>query len=111
MPWYDYIVYFFAGAFLANSVPHLVQGICGNKFQTPFASPPAVGESSATVNVIWGWFNLVIAGLLLHYFFPPLPPPLGLCAAAAVGALLTALWLAGHFGKVRITAPHPHDRG
>lgn len=110
MPWYDYIVYFFVGAFLANSVPHLVQGICGNKFQTPFASPAGVGESSATVNVIWGWFNLVIAGVLLHFFYPPLPQP-GLCAAVAVGALLSALWLARHFGKVRHTAPHPHDGG
>jgi hypothetical protein len=107
MPWYDYVVWFFAGAFLANSVPHFVQGICGNKFQTPFASPPGVGESSPTVNVIWGWINLVIGGLLLHFFFPPLPPPLGLCAAAAVGALVTALGLAYHFGRVRNVTPHP----
>jgi hypothetical protein len=41
-----------AGAFLANGVPHFVQGICGNKFQTPFARPRGVGESSALVNVI-----------------------------------------------------------
>ena len=46
MPWYDYLAHFFAGAFLANGVPHFVQGICGNKFQSPFASPPGVGESS-----------------------------------------------------------------
>ena len=56
MPWYDYVAHFFAGAFLANGVPHFVQGICGNKFQTPFASPRGVGKSSAIVNVIWGWF-------------------------------------------------------
>jgi hypothetical protein len=35
MPWYDYLVHFVAGAFLANGVPHFVQGVCGNKFQTP----------------------------------------------------------------------------
>jgi hypothetical protein len=107
MPWYDYVAWLFAGAFLANSVPHFVQGICGNRFQTPFASPPAVGESSATVNVVWGWFNVVIGGLLLHFFFPPPPAPLRLWAAAAVGALISALWLAHHFGKVRSAAPHP----
>jgi hypothetical protein len=107
MPWYDYVAWFFAGVFLANSVPHFLQGICGNKFQTPFASPPGVGESSAAVNVIWGWFNLVVGGLLLRFFFPPLPPALGLCAAAAAGVLLTALGLAYHFGKVRNAAPHP----
>jgi hypothetical protein len=107
MPWYYYVAYFFAGAFLANSVPHVVQGICGNKFQTPFASPPGVGESSATINVLWGWLNLVIGGGLLRYFFPPLLPPPGLCVAGAIGALASALWLAHHFGKVREGAPHP----
>ena len=106
MPWYYYLAHFFAGAFLANSIPHLVQGMCGNKFQSPFASPPGVGESSATVNVIWGWFNLIVGGALLRLFFP-LPPPVGSLIAAALGALVLALWLANHFGKVRTTAPHP----
>jgi hypothetical protein len=32
---------------------------------------------------------------------------MGLCAAAALGALTIALWLAKHFGKVRNNAPHP----
>ena len=62
MLWYDYVLHFIAGAVLANGVPHFVQGICGNKFQTPFARPRGVGESSALVNVIWGWVNFVIAG-------------------------------------------------
>ena len=61
MLWYDYLAHFFAGAFLANGVPHFVQGICGNKFQTPFASPPGVGKSSAIVNVLWGLFNFAVA--------------------------------------------------
>jgi hypothetical protein len=108
MPWYYYLAYFFAGAFLANAVPHFVQGICGNRFQTPLASPPGIGESSAVVNVLWAFFNLAIGGGLLHYFFPPvLPPPLASCIAAAAGALLTALWLAMHFSKVRNSPPHP----
>jgi hypothetical protein len=98
---------FFCGAFLANSVPHLVQGICGNNFQTPFASPPGVGEASATVNVLWGWLNVVIGGFLLRYFFPSLPPPAGSCVAAAIGVLAIALWLAKHFGKVRNSSPRP----
>ncbi len=74
MHWYGYLAHFFAGAFLANGVPHFVQGICGNKFQTPFAKPRGVGESSALVNVIWGWFNFIVGGALLRIFFPPLPP-------------------------------------
>jgi hypothetical protein len=108
MAWYVYIAWLFAGAFLANAIPHIVQGICGNRFQTPFASPPGVGESSAITNVIWGFFNLAIGGVLLHIFFPTdLPPPWPLCAAAFIGALAMALWLANHFGKVRNRAPHP----
>jgi ABC-type cobalamin transport system permease subunit len=108
MAWYVCIAWFFAGAFLANAIPHTVQGICGNRFQTPFASPRGVGESSAIVNVIWGLANFAIGGVLLHVFFPPeLPPPWPLCAAALIGALAMALWLASHFGKVRSSAPHP----
>jgi hypothetical protein len=64
MRWYHYIAYFFGGAFLANTLPHLIHGISGNAFQSPFASPPGVGLSSPTVNVLWGLFNLA-AGYLL----------------------------------------------
>ena len=107
MPWSYYLASFFAGVFLANGVPHFVQGICGNKFQTPFASPPGVGESAALVNVAWGWLNFVIGGALLFFFFPPLPPPSGCLVALALGALVLALGLAFHFGGVRNAAPRP----
>ena len=65
MRWYHYVAYFFGGAFLANTVPHLVNGISGNAFQSPFASPPGIGLSSSTVNVLWGLFNLAIGYLLV----------------------------------------------
>jgi len=107
MPWYFYLTHFFAGAFFANGVPHFVQGICGNKFQTPFASPRGVGESSAIVNVLWGFFNFVVAAVLLRYFFVGPPRPPGIAVAVALGILVMALWLASHFGKVRKSAPHP----
>ena len=63
MHWYYYLAYFFGGAFLANSLPHLVNGISGRAFQSPFASPPGKGLSSSTVNVLWGFFNLLVAWL------------------------------------------------
>jgi hypothetical protein len=107
MLWYDYLAHFVAGAFLANGVPHFVQGICGNKFQTPFARPRGVGESSAPVNVIWGWFNFVIGGVPLRLSFPPLPPPPEITLATMLGALLMAIFLSLHFGRVRNSAPHP----
>lgn len=65
MRWYHYIAYFFAGAFLANAIPHFANGISGNAFQSPFASPPGIGLSSSTVNVLWGFFNLVVGYLLV----------------------------------------------
>jgi hypothetical protein len=65
MRWYHYVAYFFGGAFLANSLPHLGNGISGHAFQSPFASPPGIGLSSAPVNVLWGLFNLAVAYLLL----------------------------------------------
>lgn len=106
LPWHDYLAHFFAGAFLANGLPHFVQGLCGNKFQSPFASPPGIGESSALVNVLWGWFNFVVGLALLRIFVPPLPPPPGDIAVIMLGALVSGLFLAHHFGKVRSSAPH-----
>jgi small-conductance mechanosensitive channel len=64
MEWYLYIAGFFAGIFLANAVPHFVQGVSGNKFPSPFAKPPGNGLSSPAVNVIWALFNVVIGYLL-----------------------------------------------
>jgi hypothetical protein len=63
--WYHYVAYFFGGAFIANFVPHFVNGVSGSPFQSPFASPPGEGLSSAMVNVLWGLLNLLIAYLLV----------------------------------------------
>ena len=65
MRWYHYLAYFFGGAFLANTLPHLGNGISGHAFQSPFASPPGQGLSSSTVNVLWGLFNLAVGYLLV----------------------------------------------
>jgi hypothetical protein len=65
MSWVDGIAWFFGGAFLANTIPHLVNGVSGRPFQSPFAKPPGVGLSSSLVNVVWALVNLVIAWLLL----------------------------------------------
>ena len=65
MRWHYNVSYFFGGLFLANALPHLGNGISGHAFQSPFASPPGVGLSSAMVNVLWGFFNLSIGYLLV----------------------------------------------
>ena len=64
MIWYDYVACFFAGALLANVVPHFVHGISGDRFPTPFAHPPGRGLSSPTVNVAWAFVNLLVGCLL-----------------------------------------------
>ena len=65
MHWYYYVAYFFGGAFLSNCMPHLISGVLGRAFQTPFAKPPGKGLSSSTVNVLWGFFNLAAAYVLV----------------------------------------------
>jgi small-conductance mechanosensitive channel len=64
MKWYNYIAAFFAGVFLANVVPHYVNGVSGNGFPTPFANPPGLGLSSPLINVLWALLNLVIGYFL-----------------------------------------------
>ncbi len=94
-----YISYFFGGIFLANAIPHFVSGLMGQPFQTPFAKPPGEGLSSSTVNVLWGFFNLVIAYLLLcrvgNFDLHSTPH----VAVAGLGILLISLMLARHFGR------------
>jgi hypothetical protein len=65
MRWYHSLAWFFGGAFLANSIPHLVHGVEGMAFHSPFATPPGYGMSSPTVNVLWGLFNLAIGYILV----------------------------------------------
>lgn len=65
MNWLHDCSYLFGGAFLANAVPHYVSGAMGRPFQSPFAKPPGQGLSSSTVNVLWGFVNLVFAYLLI----------------------------------------------
>ncbi len=101
MAWYIYLAYFVAGLFLANGVPHFVNGISGKKFQSPFASPPAVGESSPLVNIIWGTINFVI-GYVLICGVGDFVGGLSVDALmVAIGALVAAVALALHFGRVR----------
>jgi hypothetical protein len=65
MEWLSLVSYFFGGAFLTNAVPHLVSGVMGKPFQSPFAKPPGQGLSSSTVNVLWGFLNIVVGYVLV----------------------------------------------
>jgi len=99
MHWYHYIAYFFGGAFLANSLPHLSNGISGRAFQSPFASPPGVGLSSSVVNVIWGFFNLGVGYLLVCCIGSFNLRKTQDVLALGAGILITSLMLAHGFGR------------
>jgi hypothetical protein len=90
MPWYIYPLQFISGLFLANGVPHFVQGISGHWFQSPFASPPGVGESSPLVNVLWGSLNLAVGFALLWAFAPKGSEVVGEWIIVGLGVLLAA---------------------
>lgn len=62
--WYNFPAAFFAGAFLINAIPHLVQGLSGNYLPTPFAKPPGRGLSSPLVNTLWAFVNILIGFFL-----------------------------------------------
>ncbi len=87
------------GAFLMNAIPHLVSGVLGRPFQSPFAKPPGEGLSSSTVNVLWGFANLVLAYLLLIRFGSMQWDGATDVAPAGLGAFAIALFSARHFGR------------
>ena len=77
MGWLHDVSCFFGGVLLINAVPHMVSGLTGRPFQTPFAKPPGKGLSSSTVNVFWGFLNLVIGYLLVNKRRTGTPPESG----------------------------------
>jgi hypothetical protein len=100
MQWYAYVAYFFGGAFLVNAVPHFVMGAAGRRFPSPFASPPGKGESSPTVNVLWGAFNVAIGYLLVLRVGEFHVRQISSALVLGAGGLLMGLQLASHFGTV-----------
>lgn len=100
MTWVDGVSWFCGGLFVANAVPHLINGVSGRKFQTPFASPPGKGLSSSTVNVLWGAFNAVVGYLLLLHEGSFSWRSTRDVAIAGAGALAMALMLARGFGRL-----------
>jgi len=99
MVWSHLLSYFFGGMFLMNAVPHLVSGLMGRSFQSPFAKPPGEGLSSSTVNVVWGFFNLIVGyGLVCRVGEFDLKDTADVIALG-LGAFLIALFTARHFGR------------
>ena len=99
MNWLWLLSYFFGGAFAANAIPHFVCGIMGRAFQSPFATPPGKGLSSSTVNVVWGFFNVVLSYVLVVHIGDFHLRSWICIFTFGLGALLVSIFSARHFGK------------
>ena len=99
MDWSHTLAWFFGGAFLLNALPHIVAGAMGRPFQSPFAKPPGEGLSSSTVNVVWGFANLVVAYLLICRVGAFDLRSTADAAALGLGMLVLALVMARRFGR------------
>lgn len=93
------VSYFFGGMFFTNAIPHLVAGLMGRPFQSPFAKPPGKGLSSSTTNVLWGIFNAVVGYVLTLRVGMFHPRMTGDAIAFGLGMLVISLQLARHFGE------------
>lgn len=98
MKWYHYISVFASGFFMANTLPHLVNGVTGNSFPTPFSDPPGVGLSSPIVNVLWASLNLLISYLLLRFSKLEARNKLGMTLLFA-GIVVASIMLSFSFSK------------
>lgn len=99
MDWLTLISSFFGGVFLCNAIPHVVSGLTGRPFQSPFARPPGQGLSSSTVNVAWGVLNLAVAYILICRVGDFSLRSAADAAALGLGFLLIGLFCARHFGR------------
>ena len=99
MSWLHDLAYFVGGLVLINAVPHVVSGTMGRPFQSPFARPRGQGLSSSRLNMVWGFFNLIIAYLLICRVGEFDLRSTEHAMALGLGMLLLGLFLAGHFGR------------
>lgn len=93
------IASFFAGIFLCNAIPHLVAGLQGKGFPSPFAKPHGVGFSSPFVNFLWGAFNLIVGLALLQRASISYGWNLDVIAMLA-GGIAIGCFASLHFGRV-----------
>lgn len=99
MVWTHFAAWFFGGALLANALPHVVSGVRGEPFQSPFAKPSGVGLSSSTVNLLWGFFNLVVGYALVCHVGDFDLRNTADAISLGLGMLAIGLFSARHFGR------------
>lgn len=97
--WYHYVFAFIAGALFMNMLPHLINGVSGRPFPSPFADPPGIGLSSPVANIAWATINFAVA--MAFVCFGKLSQRQRTIAPACfTGALAMAFYLAWYFGSL-----------
>ena len=96
----EYALLFIAGVIFTNGIPHFVNGISGKKFYLP---PRGIKIGSATVNVLWGWFNFVLASGLVAIALEWNTKTIVHASSILSGLLVCALILAKTFGNQKKT--------
>jgi hypothetical protein len=94
MSWIHHFAWFFGGAFLVNALPHLIGGMTGSAFQTPFIQTCARWRVGPMLNLVWGWFNFAVAYLLIDWVGTFDLRATDHAYTLAAGMLAAALWLA-----------------
>jgi hypothetical protein len=95
-----YLTNIAAGLFLCNCIPHLAAGLQGQQFPTSFAKPRGIGNSSALINFLWGFFNL-LAGLSLLVYAPVVVGVNLGFTLFVLAALIMGAYLSRHFASVK----------
>ena len=91
------IGWFFSGVFLINVLPHLIHGISGDKFPSPFDKPRGKKLSSPTSNVIWAFINLSIFLTIFHFNRLSFTAIYGVIML--IGAFAMAIYLSRYFAN------------
>ena len=84
---------FLAGLFLANGIPHFVNGISGRAFHNPTLHRFFPAVPSPLFNVIWGLLNF---GLVMLFLSVPIDPER---AFLALGFAFAAIGLSIFFNR------------
>ena len=71
----------------------------GRAFQSPFTKPSGRGLSSSTVNVVWGFLNLVFSYLLLFHVGEFNLRAADDAVAIGLGMILMGVMMARHVGR------------
>lgn len=87
----------FSGVLLVNTIPHLVHGVSGDRFPSPFARPYGKKLTGPVHNVIWAFINLGIVAVIMYFNYPSFSR--GNAAIMIVGGFGMSVFLANYFSR------------